>query len=121
MSVSLDHINIRTDDLEGVKNNLVEVLGLEIGERPPFPFPGYWLYGEGRPIVHLTTCDDSPEPITGALDHIAFKGSSFDSLIARLNERDISFESKTVPGSGMRQVFFKINHNISIEVAFDPV
>ncbi|MGI9372455.1 MAG: VOC family protein [Hyphomicrobiales bacterium] len=120
MSVSLDHINIRTNDLEGVKDKLVDVLGLEIGARPPFPFPGYWLYGAGKPIIHLTTCDDSPGNETGALDHVAFRGSDYDGLVARLTESGTTFDAKTVPGTGARQIFFEINHNIMIEVGFDP-
>ena len=52
--MKLDHINIRTNDLEGVKDTLVRLLELEVGDRPPFSFSGYWLWGSGHPGVHLT-------------------------------------------------------------------
>lgn len=116
----LDHINIRTDDLEGVKDILVRILGLEVGDRPPFPFPGYWLYGEGCAVVHLTERTSDPGTSTGALDHVAFKDNDFDGLIARLTENAMTFDAKTIPGSGMRQVFFKIHHDVSIEVNIAP-
>ena len=56
----LDHINVRTDDLESVKQAFTDLLGLAEGERPSFSSPGHWLYGEGRPIVHLSGTDASP-------------------------------------------------------------
>jgi len=116
--MELDHVNIRTNKLETVKDTLVELLELEVGARPDFPFPGYWLYGQGRAIVHLTVRDDDPGLGTAALDHIAFKDDDFDSLIARLDRRDIKRDVRVVPGSGVRQVFFNVTHDVKIEVGF---
>ena len=45
----LDHVTLRTRDLEGAKAFFETVLGLEAGYRPVFPFPGYWLYAAGQP------------------------------------------------------------------------
>lgn len=118
--MKLDHININTDDLEGVKDALVRLLRLEVGDRPPFKFPGYWLYGAGHPIVHLTQRDSDPGDSTGALDHVAFKGDDFDGLVSRLEKDGIEFDPRVVPDSGIRQVFFNINHGIMVEVDFDP-
>lgn len=117
----LDHINVRTDDLASVKQAFTDILGLTEGERPPFPNPGHWLYGEGRPIVHLSGTDAPSSGLsTGALDHIAFHDDDFDGLIARLDDAGIDYESRTVPGSGARQVFFHIPCGIRIEVGFAP-
>lgn len=117
----LDHINVRTDDLESVKVAFTDLLGLTEGERPPFPNPGHWLYGEGRPIVHLSS-DNGEEAgnSTGALDHIAFHDDDFNGLIARLERAGIGYDKRIVPGSGVRQVFFRIPHGIRIEVNFTP-
>src|SRR5690349_21522095 len=49
----LQHYTIEPQDLERTKNFYVEVLGLEIGDRPPLDFPGYWLYSGGQATVHL--------------------------------------------------------------------
>jgi hypothetical protein len=119
--VKLDHINIRTNELEIVKEALIDLLLLEVGDRPPFPFPGYWLYGDGKAIVHLTGAEDDPGMDTGALDHVAFFDDDFDGLIARLENKDISYKLTTVPGTGMRQVFFNITHDVTVEVDFVPV
>ena len=38
-SYHLNHINIRTADLEGTRDFYAKVFGLEEGFRPPFPTP----------------------------------------------------------------------------------
>lgn len=117
----LDHINVRTDDLESVKQAFTDVLGLTEGARPPFPKPGHWLYGGGRPIVHLSSADgEETGQSTGALDHIAFHDDDLDGLIQRLDGAGIGYEFSTVPDSGVRQVFFHIALGIRIEVDFPP-
>ncbi len=81
----LHHCSIRTDKLEQTKEFFVTALGMEIGDRPDFPFPGYWLYVEGEPMVHLVGVDpDDPSGLvhylgdaamdgpTGPFDHMAF-------------------------------------------------
>jgi catechol 2,3-dioxygenase-like lactoylglutathione lyase family enzyme len=115
----LDHINIRTNDLETVKDTLIDLLGLEVGERPAFPFPGYWLYSEGHPWVHLTVRKDDPGVSTGALDHVAFRADNCEELTSRLDQRKIEYDLRVVPGSGVRQVFFKVTHDVVVEVDFD--
>jgi catechol 2,3-dioxygenase-like lactoylglutathione lyase family enzyme len=118
--MKLDHINITTNDPEGVRDSLVRYLCLEVGHRPQFKNPGYWLYEEGYPIVHLTKRGSDPGNSTGALDHIAFKDDDYDGLISRLTQDGIEYEPRVVQESGIRQVFFKINHDVKIEVDFDP-
>lgn len=116
----LDHINISTDHLDEVKEALVRLLGLEAGYRPAFKPPGYWLYGEGYPIIHLTEIKESPGESTGALNHVSFKDDDYDGLIERLEADGIEYRKQSVPGSGVRQVFFTINHQVTVEVDFDP-
>jgi len=118
--MKLDHINIRTNDLENVKDTLSYLLQLEVADRPSFDAPGYWLYSEGFPIVHLNQIDFDPGDTTGALDHVAFKDDDFDGLKARLEKKKVEHTVRTVPGSGRRQVLFKITHDVTIEMNFDP-
>jgi catechol 2,3-dioxygenase-like lactoylglutathione lyase family enzyme len=49
----LQHFTIEPQDLERSKNFYVNMLGLEVGDRPPLDFPGYWLYSGGNATVHL--------------------------------------------------------------------
>ncbi len=129
----LDHVTIRTDDLEATKDFFTEVLGLTVGERPGFRFAGYWLYNHERPIVHLVT--PSPERSyvpgkdaaagadqgTGAVDHIAFFGDDHEALIKRLKARGLEFTERAQAGTGTRQVFVVGPHSLVVEIDFPPV
>src|SRR5581483_5164614 len=54
VSVSgLQHVLVLSDDLEATREFYSAALGLTVGERPPLPFPGYWLYAEGEPCLHI--------------------------------------------------------------------
>jgi len=129
----LDHVTIRTDDLEATKAFFTEVLGLSAGERPGFRFPGYWLYNHERPIVHLVTPspdrsyvpgkgeDGALADDTGAVDHIAFFGDDHDALIARLEARRLDFTERTQAGTGTRQVFVAGPHGLVVEIDFAAV
>src|SRR5438105_4523539 len=86
----VDHYSIRTTDLEASRRFYTEILELRVGYRPPFPFPGLWLYRDietDSAIVHVIGIDaDDPESLhaylgerspagsagTGHFDHIAF-------------------------------------------------
>src|SRR5262249_11852159 len=85
----LQHFTIEPQDLERTKDFCVDVLGLEIGDRPPLDFPGYWLYSGGAATVHLMGTRKPREGIvvrgtekkyedTGRLDHIAFAATDVD-------------------------------------------
>jgi catechol 2,3-dioxygenase-like lactoylglutathione lyase family enzyme len=50
---TLQHFTIEPSDLERTKEFYCDALGLEVGDRPPLDFPGYWLYSAGVATVHL--------------------------------------------------------------------
>src|SRR5882757_8231839 len=115
----LAHYSIRTSDMEASRRFYVEIIGLRVGTRPPFPFPGLWLYlGEDETdngAVHIIGVDPSdPEGLlrylgdrpgsdtrgTGALDHIAFLATGWLDLRDRLGAHGISYYERTVPALG---------------------
>lgn len=129
----LDHLTVRTDDLEATKAFFTDVLGLAVGERPAFTFPGYWLYNNERPIVHLVPAgpversyvpgrrdDAALDHGTGAVDHVAFFGDDHDGLIQRLKRRKLEFTERTQTGTGTRQVFVAGPHGLVVEIDFPP-
>ncbi|TMH17514.1 MAG: glyoxalase, partial [Betaproteobacteria bacterium] len=106
----IDHYSIRTLDVEASRKFYTEILGLTVGPRPAFPFPGFWLYN-GKPpadldhasgnygIVHVMGVDPNdpqglidtlgykePETLkgsTGALDHIALAVTGRAGMLER--------------------------------------
>src|SRR5260370_12400464 len=53
--MNLDHVTIRTRDLQATRSFFLKVFDLEEGERPRAiqRIPGHWLYSGGHPLVHI--------------------------------------------------------------------
>lgn len=126
----LDHFTIRTTDLDATRDFFTDVIGLTVGDRPPFPFPGHWLYGDGRAIVHLVGVEPSRSYVrghggsddvgadTGAVDHLAFCGEDYTNTLARLTGHGCDYSERTVPGRGSRQIFVRGPHGLIVELVF---
>lgn len=123
MSVGvLDHFNIRTRNLAATVNFYENILGLENGPRPDFPFPGAWLYSEGRPVVHLVDISPTGEPQkpdSGVVHHVAFVSRDFDAMKQRLAAKGVTFEVKIVPGGDIWQIFVRDPNGVMIELNYD--
>ena len=115
--LSLDHINIRTADLAATRAFFTDVLGLEAGARPPFPFPGAWLYAGGKDVVHLIEIAAPLGPSdASALDHFAFAISDYDEARRRVVDTGLKFYELGVPGAAVRQIFVTDLNGVSIEL-----
>ena len=130
MGVSkLGHYSIRTRDLAGSRRFYMEVLGLRDGYRPPFNFPGHWLYfGDDESdygVVHLIGADpDDRSGLgdhlgerpgvagsgTGDFDHIAFLATGWPQIRGRCQDHRVSIcrahraEPETAPGVHRRSL-----------------
>ncbi|MEI8603113.1 hypothetical protein P4S55_21585 [Shewanella sp. PP-Sp27a-2] len=67
----LDHFTIRTPKLVETLLFYQVILGLKLGWRPQFGFPGHWLYASNKPILHLVEAGDQ------ALDAYLGKAETF--------------------------------------------
>ena len=90
--MQLDHATVVTADLETARRFFVDVAGLTEGARPPFSVDGYWLYADGRPVVHLVeaTVPSARASLRTAprIDHIAFRlesAAEWQALLGRLS------------------------------------
>jgi catechol 2,3-dioxygenase-like lactoylglutathione lyase family enzyme len=141
----IDHYSIRTLDVEASRSFYTEVVGLTVGPRPAFNFPGLWLYN-GRPpadldhaagnygIVHIMGVDPNdpqglvdtlgyvdPETLkgsTGALDHIALSVTGRESMVERCNRHGVCYFERSVPTLGLHQMFIKDPNGVIIELNF---
>jgi len=97
----LDHVNVRTANLEGLVRFYTEALGLEHGERPPLGFPGAWMYAGPQAVIHLVGVEKQPKP-EGALslEHFAFSASGATEFVARLTRLGIEFKQTRQAGTG---------------------
>ncbi|MDA0231321.1 MAG: VOC family protein [Proteobacteria bacterium] len=129
---SLDHVTIRPRDLEATRDFYVNIVGLRDGQRPPFGFPGYWLYAGEVPVIHLVGAgnptDDfvgysgatQPAAGSGAVDHVAFTydAEDYDKTCAAIAALGFASKSQTVPKLGLRQLFIKNPDDVLVELNF---
>jgi catechol-2,3-dioxygenase len=120
----LDHYNLRgsRELLERIRDWYRDVVGLEVGGRPPFRFHGYWLYAGGRPILHLSEArhgEEHPVPGAGTFDHVAFGCSDFAAMRARLDALRVPYRVADVPQTGVRQIFLQDPAGNGVELNFD--
>jgi catechol 2,3-dioxygenase-like lactoylglutathione lyase family enzyme len=140
----VDHYSIRTLDLEASRRFYTEVIGLKPGPRPPFNFPGYWLYSGEPPadlqnsarnygLVHLMGFDKdnpgslneyvgdrkgAPDGGTGALDHVAFAATGRGAMIERCQRHNVKYFERAVPILGLHQMFIKDPDGVTIELNY---
>ena len=91
---TFEHVLILADDVEKTKDFYVNILGLEVGYRPDFPFKGYWLYLKDNKAacIHLATRKqdtgqdyyigkkDDAKSGSGAIDHVAFNADDIEGM-----------------------------------------
>lgn len=115
----LNHVNLRTADLDRLVAFYRDALGLEPGWRPPFDFPGAWLYCGDQPVVHLV---GEARPRQGGdpkLEHFAFAAEGLAEFLARLRALGVAYWVRIVPGLELRQVNFRDPDGTHVHVDFD--
>lgn len=124
----LDHVLLLVDNMPGMVGFLTNVIGLDDGPRPPFPFPGHWLYGGGLPLIHLASRgrDDARSgylgmagaPGAGVVDHVALTGIDLADMTARLDRAGATYAVRRVPGEGQIQLFVPGPEGLKVELLF---
>ena len=134
----LDHYSIRTPEVEASRRFYTEVMGFTVGFRPPFKFPGIWLYNgaqypETTGVVHIIGIDpNDPQGLkdylgdrdvtslqgTGTVDHMAFVATGLADMRTRLQNHGIAFRERTVPALGIHQVFFEDPSGVTLELNY---
>ncbi|MBI5277142.1 MAG: diguanylate cyclase [Burkholderiales bacterium] len=122
-TLGLAHVNFHAHRalLEEMKEFYCDVVGLEVGPRPTFPMPGYWLYAGGEPIVHLyqaTPAETRKRDSDGTFDHVAFTCRDCPAVEASLRNRGITYRKSAVPGAKTVQLFLKDPAGNSVELNF---
>ena len=138
MPLTINHFSIRTTDLEACRRFYADVLGLTVGPRPAFPFPGLWMYrgdhGDvANAVVHIIGTDRTEEQGldgylgerdeaqvrgTGSIDHVAFFADGLPTMLAHLASSGVEFRQRTVPNLGLHQVFLEDPNGVVIELNY---
>jgi catechol 2,3-dioxygenase-like lactoylglutathione lyase family enzyme len=115
----LDHVNIQTANVERMAEWYGRVLNMPSGKRPPFDFPGAWLYCGDHPVVHLVGVREQP-PAGHRLEHFALTAGGFKEFLAQLDRDTERYEARRVPGTGVVQVNVWDPDGNHIHIDFPP-
>jgi catechol 2,3-dioxygenase-like lactoylglutathione lyase family enzyme len=119
MAVSgMNHFTVLTDDVDATVAFYRDVIGLAEGPRPPFGFPGAWLYAGGQAILHVIGGRPASELRAGVIDHMAFSASDLAGTTATLAAKCVAFECRRQVGSGIWQVFCHDPNGAKVELDF---
>lgn len=138
MALSLNHFSIRTTDIDASRAFYEKVLGLSVGPRPNFPFPGLWMYNGdhanvANAMVHIIGIDKhNPDGLkqylgeideaklrgSGAVDHIALMTTGLATMLAHLKVLGVPCRERTVPSINLHQVFLDDPSGIVIELNY---
>jgi catechol-2,3-dioxygenase len=120
---AFDHYNLRAQQplLDELLAFYCDVIGLTLGERPPFRRFGYWLYAGGRPVLHLAEGDPG-EPCekdtAGTFNHASFGCSGRAQFEAHLAAHGIEWRTARVPLIGQIQLFVRDPAGNGVELNF---
>jgi catechol 2,3-dioxygenase-like lactoylglutathione lyase family enzyme len=103
MLTALDHVNLRTPDLDKMTEWYETILGLKKGKRPDFSIKGVWLYLNDVAVVHLVL-DKNPLPKDPtSLEHFAFRATGMAEFEDKLITAGVSFKKQSLPEAGLVQ------------------
>jgi catechol 2,3-dioxygenase-like lactoylglutathione lyase family enzyme len=114
----MNHFTILAGDVNATIDFYGDLLGLAPGPRPPFDFPGAWLYAGGQPILHVIGGRPPTELRAGVIDHMAFTANGLRETLTRLERRGIAHDLRRLPGQGTWQLFFHDPNGARVELDF---
>lgn len=122
-TLAFSHYNLRAARplLDSLQRFYCDVVGLSVGARPAFASFGYWLYADGKPVLHLSEAsasEDRPATAVGTFDHAAFDCSGREHFEARLEAAGVPYRLASVPLTGQVQLFFKDPAGNGVELSF---
>ena len=125
-ATAVNHFTILTDDLPTTLDFYAEHLALAPGPRPPFSFPGAWLYprqadpASASAVLHVVAGRERRQRVPGVIDHMAFSASGLIAAVDRLKARGIAHDLRRLPGEfKVWQLFFLDPNGARVELDFD--
>ena len=123
--MNLDHVTIRTRDLQATRSFFLTLFDLMEGERPLAiqRIPGHWLYSGGHPLVHII---GSQGQGTGrpaeAIDHVGLRLEGYAAFRQKLDQLGIRYSTMDLTDLQERRLFFHAPGGPLLEAVFsEPV
>lgn len=94
-----------------------DVIGLVVGERPDFGFPGEWLYAGEDAAVHLVFgVDSDPMEPTSLTNHVAFWTDDRSGLLERMAAAGVDPSKISMRTEGVEQIFIPGPEGLVVEM-----
>jgi catechol 2,3-dioxygenase-like lactoylglutathione lyase family enzyme len=123
--MKLDHVTIRTRDLQATRSFFLTVFDLKEGERPLAiqRIPGHWLYSAGHPLVHIIGSQGYGIDRTAeAIDHVGLRMEGYAEFRNKLDRLGIRYTPMDLADIGERRLFFHAPGGPLLEAVFsEPV
>lgn len=114
MTWHFDHLAFNTHDGAPLERLFGDLLGLQAGPRPPFPFPGRWLYQGNQALVHVIERDEVSKP---TLSHIALRtDTDAAQVLQRVQASGLPHQIAQVPEDGTWQIFVQLPGGLLLEL-----
>ncbi len=122
-TLGINHINLRAQRplLDKLQVFYCEVVGLQLGPRPPFPSFGYWLYAGDQAILHLSEAlpdECQATHVLTTLDHFALDCTDRFKVEETLKRHGVPYRKALVPGSSVVQLFLEDPAGNGLELNF---
>ena len=133
MSIKINHILVRTNDLKSMCLFLIQNLVLTKGFSPSFGFPDLWVYSDDKLLIQIVESVPNDEK---ASDNLGEQTSEFDTdlvasnnrvftnadcpeLIDFLNQKEIKYYEQTIPSTNEHQFFVDGPDGLKLEISFN--
>ena len=121
----IDHTTIRTKDIDSAKNFFISVFDLKVGKRPDViekSIPGYWLYTDNEPIVHIIQAaakfENRNNQGSEAIDHTAFYMKDYAKFKKKLDQLAIVYSIMELKDINEKRIFLHTPSGILLEAVF---
>jgi catechol 2,3-dioxygenase-like lactoylglutathione lyase family enzyme len=112
-----DHVNVVTNAHPQALTFFRDVMGWHSGARPPFPFPGDWLYQQGDAFMHAVHAEPSDAAPALRLHHLAFRSDENSAdVLQRVRASGLPHTVTAVPGEAVLQIFVTLPGGLVIEL-----
>lgn len=126
----IDHATFRSSDMDATRDFFIAVFDLQPGARPGLisnRIPGYWLYAQDKPLVHIIPAGDEGYPLPAAalkesIDHVAFHLEGYGAFREKLQGLGIHYSLMDLADIQERRVFIRAPGGQLVEAVFsEPV
>jgi glyoxylase I family protein len=119
--MTLDHVTIRTANLQKTKAFFETVFDLVEKPRPQViqRIPGHWLFDGDQPFVHLIAGYGQPVDFTtNNIDHVGFKLEGYQAFKKKLEDLKINYSLMDIEELNERRIFLKTPDGVLLEAVF---